>query len=108
MQANIKMKIAVAANGKDSGADVSSHAARAPFFLVYDENGKFLDCIDNPYSSVERGAAPRVAPLLKMHGIGILVAADFGGRFVAELEENNIATIKSNGPASEAIQKLLA
>ena len=102
------MKIAIAANTLDSDAQVSAQAARAPFYLFYDENGAFLEAITNPYSSVERGAAPRAARLLQEHDVDTLVAGEFGGRFVDLLEENNINTVLGSGPISKAIQQVLA
>lgn len=102
------MKIAIAANSQDSDAQVSAHAARAPFYLFYDENGTFLDSIANPYNSVERGAAPRAAQLLQEHGVDKLVAGEFGDRFVAKLEEHNITAVLGNDSVSKVIQQVLA
>ena len=102
------MKIAIAANTQDSHAQVSAHAARAPFYLLYDENGTFLDSIANPYSSVERGAAPRAAQLLQEHGVDTLVAVEFGDRFVAKLEEHNITAVLGGDSVSKAIRQVLA
>ena len=102
------MKIAIAANSNDSDAEVSAHAARALFYLIYDENGTLLDAITNPYSSVERGAAPRAAQLLQEHGVESLVAVEFGGRFVAVLEEHNITTVLGSGPVSKMVKEMFA
>jgi len=52
------MKIAVAADTTNTDAPVSMHAARAPCYLVYNENGELLDTITNPYHSVERAPRP--------------------------------------------------
>ncbi len=102
------MKIAIAANTRDSGALVAMHAARAPFYLFYDEEGTLLDVIVNPYSSIERGAAPRVAHMLQEHGIETLVAGEFGGKFITLLEENNINIVPGSGLVSEVIKEVLA
>ncbi|MGD8571483.1 MAG: NifB/NifX family molybdenum-iron cluster-binding protein [Gammaproteobacteria bacterium] len=101
------MKIAIAVNSQGSDAQVSAHAARAPFYVLYDENGTFLESIENPYSSVERGAAPRAAQLLQEHGVNTLVAGEFGDRFIAKLEEHNIAAVLSNGLVCNVIQQVL-
>lgn len=102
------MKIAVAANNQNSDAQVAMHAARAPFYLFYDEKGTLLDAIANPYSEVERGAAPRAAQLLQEHSVNTLVAGGFGDRFVTLLEDNNINAVTGNGLVSKVIQEMLA
>jgi len=98
------MKIAVAADTTNTDAPVSMHAARAPCYLVYNENGELLDTITNPYHSVERGAAPRVTQLLQEYQINALVAGEFGGRFIDLLEEKSIAAVTAQGPANKAVK----
>ena len=44
-------RIAIAANGKTSGAPVSDRTGRSPFYLIYDEQGKFVAAIDNPFQN---------------------------------------------------------
>lgn len=102
------MKIAIAANTRDSGALVAMHAARAPFYLFYDEEGTLFDAIVNPYDSIERGAAPRVARLLQEHGVETLVAGEFGGKFITLLEERKINIAPGSGLVSEVIKEVLA
>lgn len=101
------MKIAVATDSSNAESQVSSHAARAAFYLLYDKQGKFLDAIENPYSKVDRGAAPRAAQLLREHGVGTLVAGEFGGRFVAQLEACSINAVVAKDTAEKAVQEIL-
>lgn len=100
------MKIAIAANSQDPNAAVCMHAARAPYYLIYDD-GALLDVISNPYCSVERGAAPRAAELLREQGVESLVAGEFGDRFIAKLEEQNITPLQGVGLVSKMIQEAL-
>jgi predicted Fe-Mo cluster-binding NifX family protein len=102
------MKIAVATNSQDSDAQVSNHAARAPYFLVYDEDGAFLGAITNPFSSVERGAALKASQLLQEHGVSTLIAGEFGDRFIFQLEEHSITTVLAKGSVSNAIKNVFA
>ena len=99
------MKTAIAANTQNKDARVAMHAARAPFYLIY-EGGVLLDTIKNPYSAIDRGAAPRAAQLLQEQGVESLVAGEFGDRFIDLLKENNIAPVVGNGPISKVIQDI--
>ena len=53
-------KIAVAAEGKTAAAKVSGVAARAPYFLIFDESGKLPEAVDNPYKTAKGGAGTSV------------------------------------------------
>jgi len=44
-------RIAVATNGKTPGDPVSDRTGRSPFYLIYDEQGKFVAAIDNPFQN---------------------------------------------------------
>ena len=101
------MKIAVAADTAERDARVSMHAARAPFYLAYEENGAFAGAISNPNSAVERGAAPKAAALLREHGIDVLVAGEFGSRFVADLEDAHITFVRDSGAVADVVSKVL-
>ncbi|MEJ2141028.1 MAG: NifB/NifX family molybdenum-iron cluster-binding protein [Gammaproteobacteria bacterium] len=101
------MKIAIAAEGQDINAQVSQRGARAPYYLVFDANGKMVEVLSNPYSNVDRGAGPKAAHLLVQQGITLAVAADFGGRFVGELEDNGVQLIQKAGIVSGVINDVL-
>jgi predicted Fe-Mo cluster-binding NifX family protein len=45
-------RIAIATEGKTSDAPVSSRTGRCPFYLIYDEQGKFVQAIDNPFQNI--------------------------------------------------------
>ena len=99
------MKIAVAANSQDSNAQVAMQAARATFYLIY-EDGELLDVVPNPYSTIDRGAARWASELLQQQGVELLVAGEFGSRFVELLEEININTMTGSGAVSKMVQEL--
>jgi len=44
-------RIAVATDGKTPDAPVSDRTGRSPFFLIYDEQGKIVAAIDNPFQN---------------------------------------------------------
>ncbi|MGD8484359.1 MAG: NifB/NifX family molybdenum-iron cluster-binding protein [Thioalkalispiraceae bacterium] len=102
------MRIAIAATGNEPASQVSQHGARAPYYLVYDENGTFQEVHKNPYANSERGAGPKVARFLMQLGVQLLVAGDFGGRFVEELETGGIKQLHMTGIISEIITDVIA
>jgi predicted Fe-Mo cluster-binding NifX family protein len=100
------MKIAIATDTANKDAAVSVHAARAPYYLVFDDDGRLLDTISNQYHSVEHGAALEAARLMEEHQINMLVAGNFGERFIDLLEENNIVAVTAQGPVSRVIKNV--
>jgi len=82
------------------------HAARAPYYLFYDEKGTFLYAIANPFSAIDHGAAPRAAQLLHENHANRLVASEFGDKFASLLKRNHIDTMIGDSPVAEIIQKL--
>ena len=101
------MKIAIASSGSEPDAEVSQHGARAPFYLIYSINGSFQESIANPYVNSERGAGPQAAQLLAQQGVKLLVAGDFGGRFITELEAGGIRQVQQTGIVSNVITEVL-
>jgi predicted Fe-Mo cluster-binding NifX family protein len=102
------MKIAIAAYDADQDAQISQHGARAPYYLIYDENGNFQEAVSNPYANAERGAGPKAAHFLIQQGIQLLVADGFGGRFVDELDAGGIKQLQKTGIVSDIITDITA
>jgi hypothetical protein len=55
------MKIAIAAMTPDVDFLIAKYGARAPFYLLFDEQGEMLEVVCNPFAGVDRGAAPQAA-----------------------------------------------
>jgi predicted Fe-Mo cluster-binding NifX family protein len=101
------MKIAVAAMASKVYAQIAVHSARAPYFLLFDEQGQMLEVVSNPVAETDRGAAPRAAFLLADKGVTLLAGGDFGPRFVAELEQRGIDHIQRSGQVSDIVRQLI-
>lgn len=101
------MKVAIASTAPQPDSQIAMHSARAPFYLIFDANGNFLEAIANPYVQVERGAAPKAAHFLDEHDVSMLVAGDFGSRFIADLEVKGIKAVQASGQVSDVISGLL-
>jgi predicted Fe-Mo cluster-binding NifX family protein len=102
------MILAIAAMTPDAAAQVAEHSARAPYFLLFNERGEILEVVPNPFADVDRGAAPQAALLLADKGVTLLVAGEFGSRFVSELEQRGIDPVRRSGQVSELVRQLLA
>ena len=100
------MTIAIAADSTDPQGLVSRHAARAAYYLIYDNNGDLLKAIENPGAQVERGAGPTAALFLQQQGVSTIIAAEFGSRFTTELEAEQITASQANGTIATAIHTI--
>jgi predicted Fe-Mo cluster-binding NifX family protein len=100
-------KIVVAAEGKTAAAKVSGVAARAPYFLIFDGSGKFLEAIDNPYKTAKGGAGKSVVPLLAQKGATTVVAGEFGKNMIDAMKGRGIQYLEFRGNAEAAVKKAL-
>lgn len=98
---------AIASNGAAKESNVSKHAARAPFFLLFDQSGKLLKAEKNPFSDTSGRAAPQAVELLARAGVTKLVAGKFGDNMVSELDSKGIDYLESKGTVKSAIREIL-
>ncbi len=101
------MKIAVAALKKQETSPISEQAGRAPFFLIFDENGKLEEKLKNPFSVGGGGAGFAVAKLLADKGIDTFVAGKIGDKMTGALEERSIRPHEMTGTVSNAVSEIL-
>ena len=100
-------RIAVAADGRAESSEVSRAAARSPHFLIFDEDGRLLEAVDNPYRDAARRAGPSVARFLADKGVEIVAAGEFGGRMSQALKGEGIEFLEFRGSAAEAVEKII-
>lgn len=94
---------AVAAEGDTAEAAVSNQAARAPYFLLFDEQGELVEALANPYRETAGGAGPLVAGFLAEKGIRTFIAAETGPRMEAVLHKSGIEIRTATGSAASAV-----
>ncbi|MEA1890242.1 MAG: NifB/NifX family molybdenum-iron cluster-binding protein [Pseudomonadota bacterium] len=102
------MIIAIAAIDPDLNAQVALHGARAPYYLLFDDQGILLDSLVNPFVQVDQGAAPRAALFLSDNGVTLLAAGDFGPRLISELEQRGIRYVQKTDLVSDALKELIS
>lgn len=102
------MIIAIAAIDPDLNAQVALHGARAPYYLLFDDQGILIDSLVNPFVQVDQGAAPRAALFLSDNGVTLLAAGDFGPRLISELEQRGIRYVQKMDLVSDALKELIS
>jgi len=99
------MKITIASSGKDKESEISSQAAHALFFLVFNGEGELIETFENPYDIEMRGTGPAIVDLLAEKGTDVFIAENIGERMARALETKNIRYQKvSSGTVAEALQ----
>lgn len=99
-------KLAVAAEGSDVNSSISSRAARAPFYIIFEKNGRMIMSIQNTAAEESSGASSKAVKLLEKYGVGTLVAGDFGGKILDAMKEQEIKHVIATGVVSETIRSL--
>ena len=89
--------IAVASDSQETTGKISIVAARAPYFLVFDQDGNLLETVANPNANDAGGAGPRAAAFLADKNIKVVIAGRFGARMSNALKAANIQYIEKQG-----------
>ncbi|MBN2356964.1 NifB/NifX family molybdenum-iron cluster-binding protein [candidate division KSB1 bacterium] len=100
-------RIAVAAVGDSAHAEISMTAGRAPYYLIFDENGIFLKSIKNPAQSRGRRASAGVVDLLLKESCTTVIAGKFGNKMQNQLKANRIQYHVRKGIAVKVVQAFL-
>lgn len=101
------VRIAVAATEDDISASVSYYGGRAPFFLIFDEDGNLLESFPNPYADLERHAGYEVSNIMAEKGIDIMVAGLFGPMMIKELSGRGVRCVTKSGSAKDAVLRIV-
>jgi len=101
-------KIAVASNGKDATAAISSKAGKCPYYLIFNSTGELIEVLDNPYKDAERGVGQHVADFLAKKGATIVIAETFGEKTIAAMRTNNTDYFQLHGIVQDAVKTVLS
>ncbi len=99
--------IAVASEGKTASARVSEVAARSPYFLLFDGDGKLLEAVDNPSKGAKGGAATSAVNFLSQKKAAFVVAGEFGKNMTQAMKTKGIKYLQFKGSVEEALKKVL-
>jgi predicted Fe-Mo cluster-binding NifX family protein len=102
------MKIAIAADAPDIDTDVAAHAARAPYYLIFNTDGSLQAALANPVAAGGQHAGPAAAQFLAGQGVGLVAADEFGPRFLEALDAHGIRHALETGRVADVIARLVA
>jgi predicted Fe-Mo cluster-binding NifX family protein len=103
-----KGRIAVASEGVETATGrVGNVAARSTYFLIFDEQGQWVETVENPFRTTGGGAGPLVANFLAEKGVAKMVAQSFGVNMRASLQEKEVDHFAFSGSIQEALETLL-
>lgn len=100
------MKIGVASTGSAADAAISQEAARAPYILIFDQEGNLLDAVENRGLPAQRASA-QVVLMLKERGVTHYIAGRFGQNLINALNQAGIKRVEKTGPAQEAVREIV-
>jgi predicted Fe-Mo cluster-binding NifX family protein len=98
-------RIALATNANDDSAPVSAELGQATHFIVYDNQGKYLETLTPPGG--ESGNFKAVLELLAEHQITALVVENFDDTVLELALEHDIIPLNKKGPVKDAVISLL-
>ncbi len=100
-------KFAVAAVGDNINSEISRNAGRAPYYLIFDENGDFMKAIENPALSSRGGASRIVVDLLLNESCKTVIAGNFGDKMINQLKANEINYFEREGIVKDVMKTLV-
>jgi predicted Fe-Mo cluster-binding NifX family protein len=101
--------IAVSSEGNSPASMVAPRFARAPFFLLFDEQGKMIEAMPNDTSDVAHGAGGRAVQLLSGKKVTSVVGPMFGPNAVVALKAAGIKAFEARDiTVEEAVKKVMA
>jgi predicted Fe-Mo cluster-binding NifX family protein len=102
-----KGKIAVSTNAKNTKAAVSDKAGLAPFFLIFDEKGKLIEAVENPFKEEKGKAGHLMTDFLAANGVTVVIGENYCGTIVDVLNNKGVTPFNFKGSAEDAVKKVL-
>ena len=100
--------IAIAAEDQTPAAKVSHQAGFSPFFLLFDEQGTFIEATRNPFKGhMVYGSGKAVVDFLAKRGVKVIVAEVFGKGIREVMASKGIRLVEVKGNATEAVKRVL-
>jgi predicted Fe-Mo cluster-binding NifX family protein len=93
-------RFAVAAEGAGAEAAVSGIAARAPYILLFEADGKFAESQRNPFATAAGDAGPPLASWLAERQVGSFIAGAFGSKLSQAMKDKGIREVVAHGSAA--------
>ena len=101
------MKVAIAVINKEENAEISERAGKAPYYLIFDEKGEFVETVSSPFAVGGGGAGFAVAKMLADKGVDTFVAGTVGGNMAGALDAKGVKYFEKTGAAKQAAQEVV-
>jgi predicted Fe-Mo cluster-binding NifX family protein len=96
-----KGKICVATKEKSPEAAVSDLAAQAPYLLIFDQKGNFVEAVENPVKGKNEAGKLMIGFLVEK-GVTAIIGRDYCGDIIDILKNKGISPYNVEGSAAEA------
>ena len=97
---------AIAGDGNEVTAKVSRLSGIAPFFHLYDLQGKLIEVMPNPHLEMEYGTGPAVAATLADKGVSVLVGGRAGPKMMDVLDAKEVRFVPRIGTVQDVVKEL--
>lgn len=99
-----ELRIAVASDTQEKSGSISMSAGRAPYFLIFDRDGKLLETVANPHADDPGGSGPSTAAFLADKKVGLIVAGRFGPKMATALQSVKIKYFERQGTIVDGVK----
>ena len=98
---------AVAAEGEEADAQISKLAGIAPFYHLYDESGRLVEVVANPFLDQEFGIGPAAANMLADKGAGVIIGRRVPGpKMMDVVQERQMRFVRRVGTVADVASEL--
>jgi predicted Fe-Mo cluster-binding NifX family protein len=104
---SMNMKICITAQQSDLDGPMEMRFARAPYFILVDDETGEWEALENTLAQGSGGIGPRAVQLLASKGVRIVITGQLGGNAIAALEAASIETYayREGGSARDALTR---
>lgn len=102
-----RVKIAIASNKKNTTSHVGAIAGRSPYYLIFDNTGKLIEIIENPYKDERKGAGLSTANFLAEKAVTLVIAETFGDKMINVMKQKGMTYLEFKGIVDDAVKKAL-
>lgn len=97
---------AIAADGSELTSPISKLSGIAPYFHLYDINGKLIEVLANPNLELEYGTGPAAATTLADKGVTVLEGGMAGPKMDDVLKAREVRFVRRSGAVEDIVKEV--